>query len=104
METSTLHMKILPEEQHTLFQSLAKQTWVEPFYLAGDTALALYLGHRQSIDFDFFTRKDFRTRTIIEHVQRLGTFELFSEAENTINGLVNDVRISFFTYRYPSRL
>ena len=34
-------------------------------------------------------------------MQRLGAFELFSEAENTINGLVNDVRISFFTYRYP---
>ena len=27
------------------------------FYLAGGTALALQLGHRQSVDFDFFSQK-----------------------------------------------
>lgn len=28
------------------------------FYLAGGTALALQIGHRVSIDFDFFTHND----------------------------------------------
>jgi len=101
MLDTTLHIELLPEQQRTLFEILAAQIWLEPFYLAGGTSLALHLGHRQSIDFDFFTRHDFRHRDVIESLQKIGTFELFSEAQNTINGMVNDVRISFFQYRYP---
>lgn len=101
MGNSSLHIDILPEQQRVLFELLSEQPWIEPFYLAGGTSLALYIGHRQSIDFDFFSKQDFQTRDIIEHLRELGTFELFSEAENTINGLLNDVRLSFFTYKYP---
>ncbi len=101
MDNRSLRIDILPEQQAALFEFLSGQTWIEPFYLAGGTCLALHIGHRQSIDFDFFTQEDFRTRDIIERLRRIGTFELFSEAENTINGLLNEVRISFFTYTYP---
>lgn len=34
------------------------------FYLAGGTALALHLGHRESIDLDFFSQKRFDTEKI----------------------------------------
>lgn len=101
MVNTELHFEVLPEQQRILCDMLAEQPWMKPFYLAGGTALALHIGHRQSIDFDFFTQQDFRTREINEHVRTLGTYELFSEAENTIYGLLNDVRISFFTYKYP---
>ncbi len=101
MDDISLHINILPEQQAALFEFLSGQAWIEPFYLAGGTCLALHIGHRQSIDFDFFTQEDFRTRSIIRKLQDTGNFELFSEAENTINGLLNEVRISFFTYTYP---
>jgi hypothetical protein len=101
MVTPSLHFDILPEEQHHLFEQLAEQPWIHAFYLAGGTALALYLGHRQSLDFDFFTPDEFQNRTIRERLQNIGRFELFSEAEYTIHGLLNDVRISFFRYAYP---
>lgn len=101
MDNNSLHVDILPEQQRMLFHVLARQSWIEPFYLAGGTGLALHIGHRQSIHFDFFTQEDFRTRDIIERLRSIGTFELFSEAQNTINGLLNEVRISFFTYTYP---
>lgn len=96
-----LHLDILPAEQWALFDGLAEESWLTPFYLAGGTALALHLGHRQSIDFDFFTKEAFRTRNLIERLRPFGDFELLSEAENTLYGIVNDVRISFFTYTYP---
>jgi len=34
---------------------------LENAYLAGGTGLALQLGHRISVDFDFFTEKKFKT-------------------------------------------
>lgn len=34
------------------------------FYLVGGTALALWLGHRKSIDLDFFIHSDLDSRTV----------------------------------------
>lgn len=101
MVEPAFHFEFLPAQQRDLLNLLAEQSWLQPFYLAGGTALALHIGHRQSVDFDFFTLQDFQTRAMIAALQPLGAFELFSEAENTVNALLNEVRISFFTYRYP---
>ena len=49
-----MNINILPFEQKKIFEELQEKKWIREFYLAGDTALALYFGHRQSIDFDFF--------------------------------------------------
>ncbi len=95
------HFEIFPNEQKMLFDILVEQAWIESFYLAGGTSLALQIGHRRSIDFDFFTKDEFSNREIIERLRLLGSFELFSESHNTITGLLNSVSISFFKYKYP---
>ena len=95
------HFSVLPEHQKLLWDQLVRHQWIEPFYLAGGTSLALHIGHRRSVDFDFFTSRNFDTREIIGKLRNLGEFELFHEAGNTLNGSVNNVRISFFSYRYP---
>jgi hypothetical protein len=95
------HTEIFPKQQQLLFDKLSKQDWITPFYLAGGTALALQLGHRRSIDFDFFTEGDIDTARIIQHLREMGKFELFDRSEDTLNGSVNDVQVSFFGYEYP---
>lgn len=35
------------------------------FYLAGGTALALQLGHRTSVDFDFYTQSNFDAERVV---------------------------------------
>jgi len=37
---------------------------LSPYYLAGGTALALHLGHRTSIDLDFFTETEVEEMTV----------------------------------------
>jgi len=96
-----LHTEIFPEQQQLLFDTLSEQEWISPFYLAGGTSLALQIGHRQSIDFDFFTEGDFNTARIVEHLRNIGKFELFDRSVDTLNGAINDVQISFFSYKYP---
>ncbi len=95
------HTEIFPKQQQLLFDKLSKQDWITPFYLAGGTALALQLGHRQSIDFDFFTEGNFDTARIIQNLREIGKFELFDRSKDTLNGSVNDVQVSFFGYEYP---
>jgi len=95
-----LHFEILPVEQRALLETLSDLEWLEEFYLAGGTGLALQLGHRQSLDFDFFSEREIDNQDILWRCQEIGKFELFSEDKNTVIGALNEVRISFMTYPY----
>jgi hypothetical protein len=50
---------ILSGAQQALLERLSTVATVRTFYLAGGTALALHLGHRRSVDFDFFRPESF---------------------------------------------
>jgi len=78
------HTEIFPKQQQLLFDKLSEQDWIRPFYLAGGTALALQLGHRRSIDFDFFTEGNFDAAGIIQQLREIGKFELFDRSEDTL--------------------
>jgi hypothetical protein len=49
------HLEILPSAQMRLWRELSGVP--NGFVLYGGTALALHLGHRTSVDFNFFTRR-----------------------------------------------
>ncbi len=49
----TLHRNILQAEANALFKVLGRASEMESLTLVGETALALQLGHRISLDFDF---------------------------------------------------
>jgi len=49
-----MHREILSPEQRRILPSLVQAVGPTGFYLAGGTALALRIGHRPSIDFDWF--------------------------------------------------
>src|SRR3989344_1475856 len=74
------------------------------FYLAGETALALQLGHRDSVDFDFFSEKDFDTKKLFERLREIFKGHVLlniQEENNTLTVLVDDaIKISFFTHKY----
>jgi len=57
-------LSVLPAEQLKLFEELSARSFINDFYLAGGTCLALQIGHRKSIDFDFFTPSDFKKQII----------------------------------------
>ena len=74
------------------------------FYLAGGTALALQIGHRDSNDFDFFSQENINTQELFERLREIfkgHTLLNIQEESNTLTILVDDViKISFFTHKY----
>ncbi len=92
---------ILPENQQALLNILKSTSWIDRFYLAVGTGLALQYRHRKSVDFDFFSREDFTNEEVISKLRDIGKVQLQSEAKNTLHALVNDIRISFLGYQYP---
>ena len=99
---SSLNLKfeILPQDQKLLLQKFKESSWLKNFYLARGTALALHFGHRQSVDFDFFSPMDFINSDIIHFLIDFGKFELFDQSKNAVNGSINGVKISFLGYKY----
>ena len=92
---------ILPLPQSMLLNALAGQKWLEPFYLVGGTALALQIGHRISVYFDFFSADEFDSQKVISLLSDIGEFKLFEQARDTIHGSLDGVKLSFLRYRYP---
>jgi len=74
---------------------------IQHAYLAGGTSLALQLGHRISVDLDFFTQEQFDAK---ELSTKLGTYPEFVQAgtsEMTVWGIIGETKFSIFYYKYP---
>ncbi len=78
---------------------------MERFYLAGGTALALHLGHRISLDLDFFSNEDTldaaQRRRLRSRLSGLPGFHLREESEGTLHVVIAGVETSFLRYSYP---
>src|SRR3989338_882645 len=84
-----------------VLESLNQSGLVKDFYLAGGSALALYCGHRFSVDLDWFAESFSYTSVFREKLSELGKLSVESEGEHTFNGALDGVKISFFEYPYP---
>lgn len=69
-------------------------------YLAGGTALALQIGHRVSVDLDFFTQKDFDENILSAILLENSDFKEVRRANKTLLGKIGDTSISLFYYKY----
>jgi len=69
-------------------------------YLAGGSSLALELGHRRSIDFDFFTNIQFETKEVKTKLKSVGSYQGEQETPKTMVGKFNEVKFSLFYYPY----
>ena len=80
---------------------LGKSGILKDAYLAGGTACALQLGHRISLDLDFFTNQEFSTEMVLKQLEELPGFKLSETEKWTILGSFPKVKFSYFYYRYP---
>lgn len=94
--------EVLPKDAKSALAILGKSGLLKEAYLAGGTALALHIGHRISVDFDFFTRKEFNESYLVQKLTELPlSFKLEKTDAGTILGYLNKTRFSLFFYKYP---
>ena len=97
-----MHPECLQPEAAHLLPVVAKA--LQPFspVLAGGTALALQVGHRVSVDFDFFTNDEFDPAAILRAVQATSAEVQSLKLEpGTAVMIVDGVKVSLFQYPYP---
>lgn len=93
----TPRLDILPSAQQRFWPELT-QTPAD-FTLYGGTAIALRLGHRHSVDFDFFTPMRFEPRSLQENVPYLKGAEVQKSAANNLTVSVDrggPIQLQFF--------
>jgi predicted nucleotidyltransferase component of viral defense system len=83
-----------------LLRSLQQKQYLKGFYLAGGTALALYNGHRRSVDIDLFSDFSFDTSQMLENIVQDFDFNLLFSAPNTLKGSIGDIKFDILAHRY----
>ena len=83
-----------------LLKKLEAEPSLAAFNLAGGTALALYLGHRKSVDLDLFTPQSFDAKKLETFLaDKYGFRTDFMEAD-TLKGTIDGVKIDCIAHRY----
>lgn len=94
-----MHSEILNTNQLQLLP-LIKQ-FNKEYYLAGGTAIALYLGHRRSIDFDLFKYSGIKPVSIINTISSAGySYSITRRVTEQLNVTVDNVKLTFFQYPF----
>lgn len=97
-----MHYKCLPPNTYSLLKKLDKIASTYELVLAGGTGLALQIGHRLSVDLDYFTQKNFSTDKIFQELKQLGLNpSIIEESAGSITVLAEGTKLSIFHYPYP---
>lgn len=98
-----LYFRVLPEATTRAFQRCAELNLFSDgkWYLAGGTALALQVGHRQSVDLDFFTtEREFDEKGMEKLMTESGEWITTSLSRGTLYGEFLGAKISFIAYPF----
>ena len=95
-----LHKEILTRKQLELLPLL--KIFSNDFGLVGGTAIALYIGHRRSIDFDLFTNKKFENSDIQKKIPKGFVInQVIVDKLDEFSAVIQMVKLTFFHYPYP---
>jgi predicted nucleotidyltransferase component of viral defense system len=97
-----MHREALTDKGSEVFIRL-KAFDLEDFYLAGGTALALQVGHRVSVDFDFFHEEKIK-RTLLARIEAefaMSERRVMVNNANELTLLVDGVKLTFLAYPFP---
>jgi len=95
-----MRIEAILEKNRDIFLKLEN---FKDFYLAGGTALALQIGHRISVDFDFFSNNDI-SKNLLSKVKRIFKENRIIISVNNLDELtvfVNEVKLTFLKYPFP---
>jgi predicted nucleotidyltransferase component of viral defense system len=98
-----LFWNTITDEMRLVLAEFSQSAIAERFYLAGGTALSLQIGHRLSVDLDFFSPSEDipSIRPALEKsLSSMGAVLADSSWGNLVY-LVNNVRTGFYGYGFP---
>jgi predicted nucleotidyltransferase component of viral defense system len=96
-----LHTQTVNAELLGVLNALMNNPDFHDYYLVGGTALALQIGHRQSIDIDLFGPKELDEIEILNFLNSIGKVQIIKKSKNILIYNVNGIKVDFVCYKYP---
>lgn len=95
-----LHKNAVRSTTLELLIKLMHDKHLNDFVLVGGTALALQIGHRDSIDLDLFSKFPINELEISQYLIKKYNFEVDFVRNNTLKGQIEGVKIDMMTHNY----
>lgn len=98
-----LHIETIEPATLELLKKIQSIPEFQGTRLVGGTALALQIGHRQSIDLDFFGIVPYDTTTLVQLLSGLGNIIVLQDSPAIHIFLINGVKVDFVDFKFPWR-
>ncbi len=96
-----LHLATVEPSTLELLKKLQSLPELRDTRLVGGTALALQLGHRKSIDLDFFGTIDCDTTALVEAIKSVASLTILKDSPHIHIYLIDGVKVDIVNYKYP---
>ena len=103
-----LQYRTIDQKTLELLKDLMLLPFLQEFFLVGEMALALQIGHRISVDIDMFTLSEFDSKDLMLELAKQFVLSNVTDRENTLTCDVADknrenefVKVDFIRYSYP---
>jgi len=95
-----MHPEAITSKQKIIFRKLKD---FSGYYLAGGTALALQIGHRVSVDFDFFSQGEIPTSLLlkVEKIFKDSKREIIVNNSEQLTVKIYGINLTFVKYPFP---
>lgn len=94
-----LQRQTVKTETLDLLKSLMSLEILQPYFLAGGTALALQLGHRMSYDLDFFGKIKLDYISLSDELKSLGSMLMLDSGEQAYQCEINNIKVDIVNYK-----
>jgi hypothetical protein len=97
-----MHEETISSSCLRLIKELSEIQTLSQFYLVGGTSLSLQLGHRRSIDLDFFTQQYFDTDNLNQLLSEKFSLNNPKITEKTLRTAIRRIKTEFIYFAYPN--
>lgn len=95
-----LQFKTIEPGTLKLLKELQSLHFLQEARLVGGTALALQLGHRKSIDLDYFGKIDVEPESLRKILSETHSITIVQESKDINIYLIDGIKVDFVNYRY----
>lgn len=95
-----LHIETIEPATLELLKKIQSIPEFQGTRLVGGTALALQIGHRQSVDLDFFGIVPYDTTTLVQLLSGLGNIIVLQDSPAIHIFLINGVKVDFVDFKF----
>ena len=96
LQTQTVSPELLE-----LLNKIMKSEVFSDFILVGGTALALQIGHRNSVDIDMFGNSEINPDIFIDELKKFGEVKLIQKSKHILIVSVDNIKVDFVNHIYP---